>query len=65
MQIANFAIGYFTIAIAVHSFNSLVLKMRPSVILRRLVMSIGWIVAILGGEWTGMVPIITLYLKVD
>jgi len=49
MQIATYSAGYFTVAIAVHAFNSLVLERRQSVILCRSTMSIGWIIAILVG----------------
>lgn len=42
MQIGNFSSGYFTIAIAVHTFNSLALKMRQSAIICRTTISIGW-----------------------
>lgn len=49
MQIASYGSGYFTVTIAVHTFNSLVLRRRQSVILCRSTMGLGWIVAILGG----------------
>jgi hypothetical protein len=65
MQITSYGSGYFTVTIAVHTFNSLVLRRRQSVILCHSTMGLGWIVAILGGAWTGMVPITTLYLNVD
>ncbi|KAF8802528.1 hypothetical protein BYT27DRAFT_6764092 [Phlegmacium glaucopus] len=49
LQIATWGAGYFTVTIAVHTFNSLVLRRRQSVILCRSTMSIGWIIAILAG----------------
>ncbi|KAF8907347.1 hypothetical protein CPB84DRAFT_1844044 [Gymnopilus junonius] len=47
MQLGNFATGFFTIAIAIHTFNSLVLKMRQSVIICRTTMAIGWTLSLL------------------
>lgn len=46
MQIGNFATGYFTIAIAVHTFNSLVLKMRQSVIICGTTIGVGWVLSL-------------------
>jgi hypothetical protein len=46
MQIGNFGTGYFTTAIAVHTFNSLVLKMRQSVIICRTTIGIGWVLSL-------------------
>ncbi|KDR78896.1 hypothetical protein GALMADRAFT_1365568 [Galerina marginata CBS 339.88] len=43
MQVGNFATGYFTTAIAVHTFNSLVLKMKQSVIICRTTITVGWV----------------------
>ncbi|KAF9470914.1 hypothetical protein BDN70DRAFT_888629 [Pholiota conissans] len=43
MQLGNFSVGYFTLAIAVHTFNSLVLKMRQSVIICRTTIVLGWL----------------------
>ncbi|GLB40499.1 hypothetical protein LshimejAT787_0803700 [Lyophyllum shimeji] len=45
MQIGNWSTAYFTVTIAVHTFNSLVLKRRQSVLLAGSVISIGWISA--------------------
>ncbi|PPQ83448.1 hypothetical protein CVT25_007039 [Psilocybe cyanescens] len=47
MQVGNFATGYFTIAIAVHTFNCLVLKMRQSVIICRTTIIAGWVFSFL------------------
>ncbi|KAG6817166.1 hypothetical protein H0H87_012127 [Tephrocybe sp. NHM501043] len=42
MQLGNWAIAYFTVAIAVHTFNSLVLKIRQSVIVSAIAIFVGW-----------------------
>ncbi|KAH9481673.1 hypothetical protein JR316_0006200 [Psilocybe cubensis] len=47
MQIGNFSTGYFTIAIAVHTFNCLVLKMRQSVLVCRTAITVGWVFSLL------------------
>ncbi|KAF9561964.1 hypothetical protein CPC08DRAFT_399176 [Agrocybe pediades] len=47
MQIGNLSIGYFTTAIAVHTFNSLVLKKRQSAIICGTTIAIGWIFSVL------------------
>ncbi|KAF8968025.1 hypothetical protein BDZ97DRAFT_448138 [Flammula alnicola] len=44
-QIGTFSTGYFTIAIAVHTFNSLVMKMRQSVVICRTTIVAGWVLA--------------------
>lgn len=50
MQIGNFSSAYFTTAIAIHTFNSLVLKKRQSVIICRSTIIIGWLWASLVGR---------------
>lgn len=45
MQIGNWASAYFTVTIAVHTFSSLVLKKRQSVIICRTTIIIGWTIA--------------------
>ncbi|KAJ7106489.1 hypothetical protein C8R43DRAFT_906126, partial [Mycena crocata] len=45
MQIGNFAGAYFTVAIGIHTFNSLVLKRRQSVWICATTISIGWLIA--------------------
>ncbi|TFK40233.1 hypothetical protein BDQ12DRAFT_488623 [Crucibulum laeve] len=47
MQIGNWGQAYFTVTIAVHTFNSLVLRRRQSVLICTTTISIGWIVTIL------------------
>ncbi|KJA26358.1 hypothetical protein HYPSUDRAFT_133126, partial [Hypholoma sublateritium FD-334 SS-4] len=47
MQMGNFSTGYFTVAIAVHTFNSLVMQRRQSVIICRSTIAIGWFFTIL------------------
>jgi len=46
MQISSCGAAYFTVTIALHTFSSLVLRMRQSVIHCRSTMIIGWIFAI-------------------
>ena len=50
MQIGNFSSAYFTNAIAVHTFNSLVIRRRQSVIVCRSTIAIGWVWAGLMGK---------------
>ena len=50
MQMGNFSTGYFTVAIAVHTFNSLVMQMRQSAIICRSTIAIGWLSTILIGK---------------
>jgi len=45
MQIGNWSTAYFTLTIAVHTFNSLVLQRRQSALLAGVVIGIGWISA--------------------
>ncbi|KAF8072018.1 hypothetical protein FPV67DRAFT_913986 [Lyophyllum atratum] len=45
MQIGNWSTAYFTVSIAVHTFNSLVLQRRQSVLVAGITISIGWISA--------------------
>ncbi|KAF5381971.1 hypothetical protein D9615_004299 [Tricholomella constricta] len=45
MQIGNWATAYFTVTIAVHTFNSLVLQNRQSVLVAVSVITVGWISA--------------------
>jgi len=47
MQIGNFAAGYFTVSIAVHTFNSLVLRKRQSAFICRTTILIGWLLSVL------------------
>jgi hypothetical protein len=49
MQIGNFSTGYFTAAIAVHTFNSLILRMRQSFVIWSTTIATGWILATLVG----------------
>lgn len=51
MQFGNFSSAYFTTAIAVHTFNSLVMKRRQSVIICRSTITIGWVWAGLTGRF--------------
>ncbi|KAJ7242799.1 hypothetical protein B0H12DRAFT_1236673 [Mycena haematopus] len=46
MQVANFAGAYFTIAIAIHTVNSLVLKKRQSTWVCITTISVGWVVSV-------------------
>lgn len=62
MQIATWGAGYFTVAIAIHTFNSLVLRRRQFVIICRSWMCAGWILAFLMGEWIATVPITNSYI---
>jgi len=43
MQIGNFSTAYFTVTIAVHTFNSLVLRKRQSALICVTVIAFGWI----------------------
>ncbi|KAJ6570179.1 hypothetical protein DFH09DRAFT_423681 [Mycena vulgaris] len=45
MQVANFAGAYFTVAIGVHTFNSLVLARRQSAWICGITIAVGWIVS--------------------
>ncbi|KAF5359541.1 hypothetical protein D9756_003319 [Leucocoprinus leucothites] len=45
MQVGNWASAYFTVAIAVHTFNSLVLKKKQSIFISLPTMVIGWTIA--------------------
>ncbi|KAG7451044.1 uncharacterized protein BT62DRAFT_1071644 [Guyanagaster necrorhizus] len=45
MQFGNVSTAYFTVSIAVHTFNSLVLRKRQSVAIYSVVISLGWILA--------------------
>jgi hypothetical protein len=56
MQFGNISNGYFTAAIAVHSFNSLVLKRRQSAIMCALYITFGW----LGAAAISIAPQLTL-----
>jgi len=47
MQIGNWGTAFFTVSIAVHTFNSLVLKRRQSAWSPMIVMGIGWTLAII------------------
>ncbi|KAF8150756.1 hypothetical protein B0H34DRAFT_824442 [Crassisporium funariophilum] len=50
MQVGNWAAGYFTVTIAVHTFNSLVLRKRQSVTTCRMTISIGWVASVLAAS---------------
>lgn len=41
----NWATAYFTVTIAVHTFNSLVLRKRQSILICATTISLGWILA--------------------
>ncbi|KAG6850701.1 hypothetical protein H0H93_009859 [Arthromyces matolae] len=49
MQLGNWAIAYFTVAIAIHTFNSLVMRIRQSSIVSGIAITAGWILAVLVG----------------
>jgi len=49
MQVGSWSAGYFTVAIAAHTFNSLGLKKRQSPLLCRLIIVLGWILAFFTG----------------
>jgi len=44
-QIGNWATAYFTVVIAVHTFNSLVLRIRQSILVCTATICVGWILA--------------------
>lgn len=44
-QMGNWATAYFTVTIAVHTFNSLVLRKRQSILICATTISLGWILA--------------------
>ena len=48
-QIGNWGTGYFTVSMLIHTFNSLVLKRRQSVIISATTITVGWITAALLG----------------
>jgi len=50
MQIGNWSTAYFTVSIAVHTFNSLVLQRRQSILVAGITISIGWISAAILGK---------------
>jgi hypothetical protein len=52
MQVGNWSSAYFTVAIAIHTLNSLVLKMRQSVFISLPTMVIGWVIAGVAGEFS-------------
>ncbi|KAJ6631037.1 hypothetical protein B0H10DRAFT_1866480 [Mycena sp. CBHHK59/15] len=45
MQLGNFSGAYFTMAIGIHTFNSLVLQRRQSVLICVITIAIGWIIS--------------------
>ncbi|KAG6832812.1 hypothetical protein H0H92_009431 [Tricholoma furcatifolium] len=47
MQFGEWSTAYFTVAIAIHTFNSLVLQRRQSHIVSGIAITVGWIVALL------------------
>lgn len=44
-QVGTWSAGFFTVTIAIHTFNTLVLKRKQSLILSRSVMVIGWAIS--------------------
>jgi hypothetical protein len=50
MQVGNWASAYFTVIIAVHTFNSLVLKKKKSMCISIPTMIMGWVIAAVVGE---------------
>lgn len=48
-QIGAWATGYFTVSIAIHTFNTLVLRKRQSVLVSAVTISVGWICGLLLG----------------
>ncbi|KXN91683.1 hypothetical protein AN958_12535 [Leucoagaricus sp. SymC.cos] len=50
MQVGNWATAYFTVAVAVHTFNSLVLKKKQSNFISLPTMIIGWVIAIVAAS---------------
>ncbi|KAF9000626.1 hypothetical protein BDQ17DRAFT_1245135, partial [Cyathus striatus] len=46
MQIGNLGQSYFTVSIAIHTFNSLVLRRRPSVLVCSITVVAGWVLSI-------------------
>ncbi|KAG2017824.1 hypothetical protein CC2G_007299 [Coprinopsis cinerea AmutBmut pab1-1] len=46
LQLGTWASGYFTVAIAIHTFNTLVLRRKQSVITSRSAISVGWALSI-------------------
>lgn len=50
MQLGNWSTAYFTVTIAVHTFNSLVLRKRQSALVCAAAISVGWITAAILGE---------------
>lgn len=55
MQVGNWASAYFTVVIAVHTFNSLVLKKRQSILISLPAITIGWAVAATVGEYSDQI----------
>lgn len=53
-QLGNWSTAYFTVAIAVHTFNSLVLRVRQSGIICNVTMVVGWVIAFVAG----VVPVV-------
>lgn len=49
MQVGDFAGAYFTTIIAIHTFNSLVIRKRSPIWLTGSVVALGWLAAILMG----------------
>jgi hypothetical protein len=51
MQLGNWSTAFFTLAIAVHTFNSLVLRIRQPTICRNCTVFLGWATAFTAGIW--------------
>lgn len=58
MQVGNWASAYFTVAIAVHTFNSLVLKRRQSILISLPSIIIGWAIAATAGEYSNHILVL-------
>ncbi|KAJ3930665.1 MAG: hypothetical protein NXY57DRAFT_1011057 [Lentinula lateritia] len=63
MQVGNIATAYFTVAIAFHTFNSLVLRKRQSIYVYGPTILLGWVVSlVLGEHWLDLRYSISLHL---
>lgn len=62
MQIGNIATAYFTVAIAFHTFNSLVLKKRQSIYVYGPTIILGWTASLAVGENSPVKSRLALYL---
>lgn len=62
MQIGNIATAYFTVAIAFHTFNSLVLKKRQSIYVYGPTIILGWTASLAVGENSPVKSRLALFL---